>query len=403
MSGGDKVGTSGTSSGATVQIDNTAPSVAIVLANTATGEGGWLAQGGAYRVFANVTDLPSGSGVASGVDASSINADVSTITTGQTAVALTSTGCPCPINGTSYAYQSGVLTATSPLAAGVKSFTVSAPDNLGSTTSQDGTVTVDNSAPTLSTLQMFDTDDDGRVDHVRATFGEILCTYSAGTGPWTLANAPGGASNTLSSVSVASTIATLTLNEGNVNTSSGSFSVALATAANGIRDAAGNQSSFAVTAVADKASPIAVDVQAVDGPGIAGRIDSGDVITYTFSESMSADSIKSGWSGAATTVGVDYRQHRLERHGGGFDFGVEPRDDRDQQHFVKNNRTVAASIALSGSTVTLTFTSTASVGQLNVVASSTMVWAPSSSAADPAANAMLTTARTQTGAPKQNF
>ena len=403
VSGGDKVGTSGTSSGATVQIDNTAPSVAIVLANTATGEGGWLAQGGAYRVFANVTDLPSGSGVASGVDASSINADVSTITTGQTAVALTSSGCPCPINGTSYAYQSGVLTATSPLAAGAKSFTVSAPDNLGSTTNQSGTVTVDNSAPTLSTLQMFDTDDDGRVDQVRATFGETLFTYSAGTAPWTLANAPGGASNTLSSVSVASTIATLTLNEGNVNTSSGSFSVALATAANGIRDAAGNQSSFAATAVADKASPIAVDVQAVDGPGIAGRIDSGDVITYTFSEPMSADSIKSGWSGAATTVGVDLgsttSNDTVAVSTSGWNLGTIATGG----NFVKNNRTVAASIALSGSTVTLTFTSTASVGQLNVVASSTMVWTPSSSAADPAANAMLTTARTQTGAPKQNF
>ena len=222
VSGGDKVGTSGTSSGATVQIDNTAPSVAIVLANTATGEGGWLAQGGAYRVFANVTDLPSGSGVASGVDASSITADVSTITTGQTAVALTSTGCPCPINGTSYAYQSGVLTATSPLAAGAKSFTVSAPDNLGSTTNQSGTVTVDNSAPTLSTLQMFDTDDDGRVDQVQ---GDLRRDRSSPTRPGPRrgrsTNAPGGASNTLASVSVASTIATLTLNEGSVNTASG--------------------------------------------------------------------------------------------------------------------------------------------------------------------------------------
>ena len=71
-------------------------------------------------------------------------------------------------------------------------------------------------------------------------------------------------------------------------------------------------------------------------------------------------------------------------------------------NFVKNNRTVAASIALSGSTVMLTFTSTASVGQLNVVASSTMVWTPSSSAAD-RRERDARDRRTQTGAPKRNF
>ena len=402
-SGSDNLGTSSSSSGATVQVDNTAPSVATVLANTATSEGGWVAQGGGYRVFANVTDLPSGSGVASGVDASSINADVSTITSGQTAVALTSSGCPCTINGTSYAYQSGALTASSPLAAGAKSFTVSAPDSLGSTTNQSGSVTVDNTAPALSTLQMFDADGDGRVDQVRATFGETLYAYSAGTGPWTLAGAPGGASNTLSSVSVATTIATLSLNEGSVNTASGSFTIALATTANGIRDAAGNQSSFAATAVADKASPIAVDVQAVDGPGLAGRIDSGDVITYTFSEPIAAASIKSGWSGAATAVDVDLgstaSNDTVTVSTAGWNLGTIATGG----NFVKSNRSVTASIALSGSTVTLTFTSTASNGQLNVVVSSTMVWTPSSSAADPSANAVLATARTQTGAPKQNF
>ena len=118
---------------------------------------------------------------------------------------------------------------------------------------------------------------------------------------------------------------------------------------------------------------------------------------------MSADSIKSGWSGAATTVGVDLgstaSNDTVAVSTSGWNLGTIATGG----NFVKNNRTVAASIALSGSTVTLTFTSTASVGQLNVVASSTMVWTPSSSAADPAANAMLTTARTQTGAPKQNF
>jgi hypothetical protein len=45
-----------------VQVDNTAPTVATVLANATTNEAGWLAHGGTYRVYANVADLPSGSG-----------------------------------------------------------------------------------------------------------------------------------------------------------------------------------------------------------------------------------------------------------------------------------------------------------------------------------------------------
>src|SRR5207344_3188854 len=97
ISGADNLGTSASSSGANVQVDNTAPTVAAVIANTTTNEPGWLAQGSGYRVYANVTELPSGSGASSGVNASSITANVSNVTTGQTAVALTTSGCPCSI------------------------------------------------------------------------------------------------------------------------------------------------------------------------------------------------------------------------------------------------------------------------------------------------------------------
>jgi hypothetical protein len=127
------------------------------------------------------------------------------------------------------------------------------------------------------------------------------------------------------------------------------------------------------------------------------------VITYTFSEPIAAASIKSGWSGAATAVDVDLgstaSNDTVTVSTAGWNLGTIATGG----NFVKSNRSVTASIALSGSTVTLTFTSTASNGQLNVVVSSTMVWTPSSSAADPSANAVLATARTQTGAPKQNF
>src|SRR5439155_1173000 len=66
-------------------------------------------------------------------------------------------------------------------------------------------VSVDNSAPTLSTLQMFDTDHNGRVDQVQATFNETLANSTA-TSPWTLTAAPSGAA--LASVGTSSTVAT---------------------------------------------------------------------------------------------------------------------------------------------------------------------------------------------------
>ncbi len=175
---------------------------------------------------------------------------------------------------------------------------LNAADDLGTATAQSGSVTVDNTAPALSTLQMFDTDADGKVDQVKATFGETLSTYSAGTTPWTLANAPGGAGNTLGSVSVATTIATLTLNEGSVNTASGSFTVALTTNASGIRDFAGNQSSFSATSVADRAAPVPTNVVLANG-GTAGRATKSDTVTVTYSETMDATSFCSAWSNGA--------------------------------------------------------------------------------------------------------
>jgi len=270
-----------------------------VLANTATSAAGWVAQGGGYRVYANVTDLPSGAGAASGLNASSLAADVSNITTGQTAVAFSTSGCPCTVGGTTYAYQTAVLTASSPLSAGATSFTTGAADNLGSTTSQSGSVTVDNTAPTLSTLRMFDTDGDGKVDQVEATFGESLSAYSAGTGPWTLANAPGGPSNIVVGVSVGTPVATLSLNEGTVNTAAGSFTVALAAYANGVRDLAGNQASFSATAVADKAAPVPTNVELANG-NVAGQARSQDTVTVTYSETMDATSFCSTWSNGST-------------------------------------------------------------------------------------------------------
>jgi hypothetical protein len=142
----------------------------------------------------------------------------------------------------------------------------------------------DKAAPALSTLQMFDTDADGKVDQVKATFSESISSTSA-TAPWTLTGVPSGGS--LSSVSSSGATATLTIAEGAsaADTSVGSFLVALAASASGVRDSAGNQSSFAALAPGDKAGPVITAVTDTNGTN-DGKFEAGNTMTLTFTESV---------------------------------------------------------------------------------------------------------------------
>ncbi len=150
------------------------------------------------------------------------------------------------------------------------------------------TAPVDQATPVLVSLVMQDVNTNGKVDRVVATFSETLAAYSAGTAPWTLSNVPSG--GTLSSVSVSGTTATLTIAEGAgaPDTAVGSFSVALATSATGIRDAAGNLSSFAASTPADAARPVPVTVTSSNNGLVAGLMEAGDLLHVTFSESLAA-------------------------------------------------------------------------------------------------------------------
>ena len=159
-------------------------------------------------------------------------------------------------------------------------------DAAGNQSSIASTAPVDQATPILVSLVMQDSNSNGKVDRVLATFSESLSAYSAGTTPWTLANVPSG--GTLASVSVSSAVATLTITEGAgaPDTAVGSFTVALATSATGIRDAAGNLSSFAATGPADGAKPVPVSVTSVNNGITAGLMEAGDTVTVTFSETI---------------------------------------------------------------------------------------------------------------------
>ncbi|HEY7399591.1 MAG TPA: hypothetical protein VH989_01715 [Actinomycetota bacterium] len=141
------VGSLGTTASASIRVDLLPPTVSsAVVAKTAGGTAGYVKQGGTYYVYANVTDPAPGSGV------KTVTANVSAITTGQTAVTL-SAGT-FTVDGVTYNYRSGSKTASSPLAAGAKAFTITATDVAGNQVTQGGfTVTVDNTAPTVTDVQ----------------------------------------------------------------------------------------------------------------------------------------------------------------------------------------------------------------------------------------------------------
>lgn len=130
-----------------------APDFRAPLASAAVGAksapylAGKVKQGGSYRIYANATD--SGN-PASGISA--ITADVSAITTGQTAVALSAGSFSA--QGTSYGFRSAALTANATLAEGAKAFTLALTDAAANARVQSGfSLTVDNTAPTAADVQ----------------------------------------------------------------------------------------------------------------------------------------------------------------------------------------------------------------------------------------------------------
>jgi hypothetical protein len=141
------VGTESARSG-TVTVDTTPPTVTATTIGQAAGAfvNGFVKKSTSYYVYANVTDGALGSGVAT------VTANVATITTGSTAVALTTSGGPFTSpGGTSFTFRSGALTSN-PTADSTVAFTVNAKDVAGNTSaySNNGSATFDTTAPTTS-------------------------------------------------------------------------------------------------------------------------------------------------------------------------------------------------------------------------------------------------------------
>ncbi len=118
--------------------DFLAPSAgASTIAKSQGGVAGYVKKGGTYYVYADVTE--SGN-PASGI--ASVKADVSALTSGQTAVSLVAGSYA--VGDDSFNYRSAQLTAGGSLSAGSKSYSLTLADAAGNSRTQTFAVTVDN-------------------------------------------------------------------------------------------------------------------------------------------------------------------------------------------------------------------------------------------------------------------
>ena len=186
-------------------------------------------------------------------------------------------------------------------------------------------------------------------------------------------------------------------------------------------DAAGNQTTSAVVTnrlVDNNTAPAGTNVQSANGGSTSGKLEVNDTITFSFSEPVSPGSILSGWTGAgAATVVV-----RVDDNTGtGLDrLSVWNSSDTTITNMVSDPSSGGvqlfgnyvpsggvkfnASMTMSGSTITVTFTSLRSGSvQGTAVGNATMSWLPSAGATDLAGHALGTAAVAESGAGDKDF
>ena len=145
--------------------------------------------------------------------------------------------------------------------------------------------------------------------------------------------------------------------------------------------------------------------------GTAGRLDAGDTLTFTYSQTMAATSILAGWSGASTpvrlrvvnvTAGDELYVYNaanttllgLMDANGGLDTNA---------NLVGAAATLNATMVRVGAVITVTAGTVVSGATSTGVTAATMTWNPSESATNAAGEACWTTPLTETGATDLDF
>jgi hypothetical protein len=192
-------------------------------------------------------------------------------------------------------------------------------------------------------------------------------------------------------------------------------------------DVAGNADTGEGTVTVDNTAPKATDVQTTNA-GTNGLAEQNDALVFSFSEPVEPESILAGWSGAATNVVVRVNDNGL--------LGLPAGNDTIEVWNAANSAALplgavdlgrsdyaagllggsyrfgatgtASKMTMSGSTITVvlgTYNSTIIVdaGRGTAAAAGSMVWTPVATPYDRAANALATTAATESGTADKDF
>ncbi|HYH89507.1 MAG TPA: Ig-like domain-containing protein [Solirubrobacteraceae bacterium] len=180
------------------------------------------------------------------------------------------------------------------------------------------------------------------------------------------------------------------------------------------RDNLGHESTSASTTVfIDNAHPTATNVQTLNG-GTQGRIDSGDTMTFTWSEPMAPASIMTGWGGSAQAIRVF-----VDNNVSGFNNDAihiyHPTTNtrlnitgtyglRLNANYVNNDVYLNGTMTMTGNNITVTVGSWIS-GAVNtgVTTSTGLNWYSSNAATDLAGNTATGNTANESGAADRDF
>jgi hypothetical protein len=165
---------------------------------------GTIRPGGTYYVYANVSDPGN---PASGT--SSVKANVSSITSGQTAVALTTSGGPYTVDGVSYNYRSAQLTAGS-IAAGAKSYKLTLADSAGNS-AESGEYSVTVAANTAFKGSGFAAENGPGAESTPDTGDLVVFTFNKEPDPYSIVSGWNGSGTKSVTVSIANNASNDTL------------------------------------------------------------------------------------------------------------------------------------------------------------------------------------------------
>ena len=162
---------------------------------------------------------------------------------------------------------------------------------------------------------------------------------------------------------------------------------------------------YAATAMftIDTAAPSASGIDTTSGGATAGRPDSPDTIVYTFSEAMSASSIKAGWNGTSTAASVVITDNGASNDTlsiTGVNIGTVNLGSTGWATAIITFSDSTMALSADGKTLTVTIGTTCTSSSSNcnaklntITSNTTLTWNPSVAATDVAGNGMSTTPR----------